>query len=177
MKVSRQSFCAYLQMITDVTECYWSVVQCTGSLEKWFVIFLEAKWKFWSRLVESCFYLGMKDLNSGLGSATNWSGRSFDLLLEKAWQITSVFLPGEFHGERSLAGYKSMELQKVEHDWVTITHSLDLLWRSISKTVKLFICNTWSEKSLPSSVNSITQRDVKKCIRNSPPSLNLRREN
>ena len=66
--------------------------------------------------MESCFYLGMKDLNSGLGSATNWSGRSFDLLLEKAWQITSVFLPGEFHGERSLAGYKSMELQKVGHD-------------------------------------------------------------
>ena len=25
--------------------------------------------------------------------------------LEKAWQHTPVFLPGEFHGQRSLAGY------------------------------------------------------------------------
>ena len=25
--------------------------------------------------------------------------------LEKAWQPTPVFLPGEFHGQRSLAGY------------------------------------------------------------------------
>ena len=27
------------------------------------------------------------------------------ILLKKAWQPTPVFLPGEFHGERSLAGY------------------------------------------------------------------------
>ena len=26
-------------------------------------------------------------------------------LLEKEWQPTPVFLPGEFHGQRSLAGY------------------------------------------------------------------------
>ena len=25
--------------------------------------------------------------------------------LEKGWQLTSVFLPGEFQGQRSLAGY------------------------------------------------------------------------
>ena len=25
--------------------------------------------------------------------------------LEKGWQLTPVFLPGEFHGQRSLAGY------------------------------------------------------------------------
>ena len=25
--------------------------------------------------------------------------------LEKEWQLTPVFLPGEFHGQRSLVGY------------------------------------------------------------------------
>ena len=30
---------------------------------------------------------------------------------------TSVFLPGESHGQRSLAGYKSMRPQRVGHDW------------------------------------------------------------
>ena len=27
------------------------------------------------------------------------------LLVRRAWQPTPVFLPGEFHGQRSLAGY------------------------------------------------------------------------
>ena len=33
----------------------------------------------------------------------------------KAWQLTLVFLPGESHGQRSLAGY-SPQGQKVRHD-------------------------------------------------------------
>ena len=32
----------------------------------------------------------------------------------RRWQPTPVFLPGEFHGQRSLAGY--MGLQRVRHD-------------------------------------------------------------
>ena len=31
---------------------------------------------------------------------------------------TPVFWPGEFHGQRSLAGYKSMGSQRVRHNWV-----------------------------------------------------------
>ena len=35
----------------------------------------------------------------------------------RAWQSTPIFLPGESHGQRSLAGYiQSMGLQRVGHD-------------------------------------------------------------
>ena len=35
----------------------------------------------------------------------------------RAWQPTPVFLPGESHGQRSLAGYiQSMGLQRVRSD-------------------------------------------------------------
>ena len=36
----------------------------------------------------------------------------------RAWQPTLVFLPGEFHGQRSLAGYSP-----VGHDWATNTYN------------------------------------------------------
>ena len=38
--------------------------------------------------------------------------------LEEAWQPTPVFLPGKFHGQRSLAGYSPWsckELNMTEH--------------------------------------------------------------
>ena len=34
----------------------------------------------------------------------------------RAWQPTSVFLPGESHGQRSLVGSQSMGSQRVGHD-------------------------------------------------------------
>ena len=34
----------------------------------------------------------------------------------KKWQPASVFLPGEFHGQRSLVGLQSIGLQTVRHD-------------------------------------------------------------
>ena len=35
-----------------------------------------------------------------------------------------VYLPGKFHGQRSMVGYKSMRSQRGEHDWVTVqTHT------------------------------------------------------
>ena len=34
----------------------------------------------------------------------------------KAWQPTPVFLPGESHGQRSLAGYSPGGSQRVRHD-------------------------------------------------------------
>ena len=36
----------------------------------------------------------------------------------RAWQPTPVFLPGEFHGQRSLTG-----LLRVEHDWSNLAHT------------------------------------------------------
>ena len=47
--------------------------------------------------------------------------------VRKKWQPTPVILPGEFHEQKSLAGYKSMGLQRVRHDWATLyTHHLNL---------------------------------------------------
>ena len=47
---------------------------------------------------------------------------SLPYLWRRKWQPTPVILPGEFHGQRSLAGY--IGLQRVRHDWATITYSL-----------------------------------------------------
>ena len=41
--------------------------------------------------------------------------------LEKEMATHSVFLPGEFHGQRSLAGYIVHGVARVRHDWVTDT--------------------------------------------------------
>ena len=47
----------------------------------------------------------------------------------REWQPTPIFLLGEFHEERSLAGYM-MRLQRVRHDCVTNT-SLVVQWLRI----------------------------------------------
>ena len=41
----------------------------------------------------------------------------------KAWKLIPVFLPGEFHGQRILPGYKSVGSQRVRHDQGTNTHT------------------------------------------------------
>ena len=40
----------------------------------------------------------------------------------RKWQPTPVFLPGEFHGWRSLVGYSPRGPQRVRLDWVANTH-------------------------------------------------------
>ena len=37
-------------------------------------------------------------------------------LLKRKWQPTPVFLPGKFHGQRSLADYRPMGSQRVGQD-------------------------------------------------------------
>ena len=39
------------------------------------------------------------------------------ILWRRKWQPTPVFLPGEFHGQRSMAGYSLWGSQTVGHDW------------------------------------------------------------
>ena len=34
----------------------------------------------------------------------------------KKWQLTPAFLPGEFHGQRRLAGYSPWHLKESRHD-------------------------------------------------------------
>ena len=48
--------------------------------------------------------------------------------LERKWQPTPVFLPGEFHGQRSLVG-DSPRGERFGHDWATNTHThMTWLW-------------------------------------------------
>ena len=47
--------------------------------------------------------------------STSGSGRS----PRRKWQLTPVFLPGEFHGQRSLTGYSPWGHKRVRHDLVT----------------------------------------------------------
>ena len=37
----------------------------------------------------------------------------------RAWQPTAVFLPGESHGQRSLAGYRPQGHKRIRHDLAT----------------------------------------------------------
>ena len=41
----------------------------------------------------------------------------------RKWQLAPVFLPGEFHGQRILAGYSPRGSQRVRHDWAIHTHT------------------------------------------------------
>ena len=54
--------------------------------------------------------------NAGDLSSVPGSGRSPP---EKEWNPTPVFLPGEFRGQRSLAGYSPWSCERVRHDWMT----------------------------------------------------------
>ena len=58
-----------------------------------------------------------KESASNVGDPVQSLG--WDNPLEEEMATTPVFLPGEFHGQRSLAGYSPMELQRVRHNWVT----------------------------------------------------------
>ena len=42
----------------------------------------------------------------------------------REWQPTPVFLPGEVHGQRSLASYSPWSLQRVRHKWASNTGHL-----------------------------------------------------
>ena len=57
----------------------------------------------------------VKNLPAMWGPGFNpWVG---EIPWRRKWQPTPVFLPGESHGHRSLAGLQSMGSQRVGHDW------------------------------------------------------------
>ena len=45
----------------------------------------------------------------------------------RAWQPTPAFLPGEFHGQRSLASYSPWGLKESDITEHSLTHSLTVL--------------------------------------------------
>ena len=67
---------------------------------------------------------GLPEWLSGKESA--WNSRDVSSIPElpeipwrRKWQLTAVFLPGKFHGQRSLAGYSPRGGKRVRHDLVT----------------------------------------------------------
>ena len=49
---------------------------------------------------------------------------------KREWLPNPVFLPGKFHGLRSLAGYSPMGSQRAEHDWEIFTFCFFVAWIS-----------------------------------------------
>ena len=49
----------------------------------------------------------------------------------RAWQLTPVFLPGEFHGQEEPGGLWTMGLQRVRHNWSDLAcmHACRILWK------------------------------------------------
>ena len=41
----------------------------------------------------------------------------------RKWQLNPIFLPGESHGQRSLAGYSPWGCKRVRHDWGNLAHT------------------------------------------------------
>ena len=65
----------------------------------------------WSRIHLQCRISGFDP----------WVGK---IPWRRTWQPTPVFLPGETHGQRSLAGYIVHGSLRVRHNWVTNTYFL-----------------------------------------------------
>ena len=67
----------------------------------------------------------------------------------RKWQPTPVFLPGEFHGQRSLEGCSSWGWKKSVQEWVTIIPSLRRLrWGhkgGILMMGLIPLCEVWRE--------------------------------
>ena len=55
------------------------------------------------------------------------------ILWMRAWQLTPVFLPGESHGQRSLAGHKEAQIIR-HHCQVTKSHRVGHHWRDWTHT-------------------------------------------
>ena len=62
----------------------------------------------------------------------------------RAWQPASVLLPGESHGQRSLAGYSPWASRRIRHDWA-INSFTSLSAPSLEQTCVL---NIQKERSL-----------------------------
>ena len=72
------------------------------------------------------------------------------LTWRREWQPTLVFLPGEFHGQRSLAGCSPQESDMTEEP--THTHTHKAAWIS-SNVNLLYICHILSQGKARSDIS------------------------
>ena len=111
--------------------CFVSVGQyCINNmaidLQRWFWVALVYMWTDIIPVLNMEGY-GLPRWPGGKESACQCRGRGFNPWVVKVprsrkWQPTPVFLPGKFHGQRSLAGLQSMRLQS--WTWLsTCTHT------------------------------------------------------
>ena len=66
-----------------------------------------------------------------------WSGTLFRFFGEREWPTTSVFFPGEFHGQRSLVGYSPCSHKELDTtEWLTLSlFRYTRLWCNMNKNV------------------------------------------
>ena len=74
------------------------------------------------------------------------------------WLPTPVFLPGEFHGQRSLAGYSPWDCKRVKHDWATNSYVRNEK-KQKTKTLKP-LCNTRLSRLIINNFNVFIQIQV-----------------
>ena len=60
-------------------------------------------------------WLAVQGMQERQGQSLSWKDP-----LERKWQVTPVFLPGKFHGQRSLAGYSPWSLKESDTtEWLS----------------------------------------------------------
>ena len=92
------------------------------------LIYIYSMWLRWQRI---CLQCCRPWFNSWVGKIPRrWK-----------WQPTPVFLPGEFHRQRSLAGYSPLDHKELITEWLTHTHR----WiKSIKHSNNTFWWACWS---------------------------------
>ena len=89
----------------------------------------------WSEL--ACPPLGESSCHCKRPGFDAWFGK---IPWRREWLMTLVFLPGESHGQRSLASYSSQS-HRVGHDWSNLAHMYERHWVNI-------LCNTIYKNSI-----------------------------
>ena len=103
----------------------------------------------------------------------------------RKWQPSPVFLPGKFHGQRSLVGCSLWGHKRVRHDWVTSNSKVckagsmasvqDLIPASCDLTLKIAL-RTWCVRACSVAHSCLTLWDPWTVAHQAPLSLGFPRE-